>query len=227
MKHVPHPVLIPLFALALLPTAALAHPAATDAATSPTTSAATARAAQPTTPAGGTPASTTTRAAAGEPGDQALVTPERAMTSPPVRVRVPTLAISSTLERLSTSSNGELAAPRAWQQAGWFAEGARPGAVGPAVIAGHVDSPDGPAVFARLSQITPGTLVEVDRRDGTTVRFRVDRTQVVAKNNFPTSAVYGPTPDPQLRLITCDGPYVRSSGGYQDNLVVFATQVPT
>jgi hypothetical protein len=30
-------------------------------------------------------------------------------------------------------------------------------------------------------------------------------------------------PTPQLRLITCDGPFDRSTGHYTENLVVFAT----
>lgn len=150
---------------------------------------------------------------------------DRARASEPVGVRVPSLGISSTLEDLRTDASGRLQSPKEWQQAGWFAEGAVPGEIGPAVVAGHVDSPTGPAVFARLGELAPGDLVEVERADGEVARFRVDRAEVVAKDDFPTEAVYGPTPDPQLRLITCDGPYVRSSGGYQDNLVVFASEV--
>ncbi|SDR74552.1 Sortase family protein [Nocardioides scoriae] len=154
-----------------------------------------------------------------------LVTPERSGDAAPVRVRIPSLDVSSTLEELRTDRRGQLEAPRAWQQAGWFADGTAPGAPGPAVIAGHVDSPDGPAVFARLSDLRPGDTIEVDQADGATVRFQVDRTQVVPKDGFPTRDVYGPTPDAQLRLITCDGPYVESAGGYQDNFVVYASEV--
>jgi hypothetical protein len=42
------------------------------------------------------------------------------------------------------------------------------------------------------------------------------------KSRFPTEAAYGPTPDRALRLVTCGGDYVRSAGGYQDNVVVLA-----
>lgn len=150
---------------------------------------------------------------------------DRAQASAPVGVRVESLGISSTLETLRTDAAGRLESPKQWQQAGWFADGAVPGEIGPAVVAGHVDSPTGPAVFARLGELEPGDLVEVERADGEVARFRVDRAEVVAKDDFPTEAVYGPTPDAQLRLITCDGPYVRSSGGYQGNLVVFASEV--
>lgn len=143
----------------------------------------------------------------------------------PVAVRVPGLGIDSSLEDLQVDDAGRLESPRRWQRAGWFADGTRPGAVGPAVVAGHVDSPTGPAVFARLGELGRGDRVQVERQDGSVVTFEVDRTAVVGKDDFPTEEVYGPTPDAQLRLITCDGPYVRSSGGYQANLVVWATEV--
>lgn len=143
----------------------------------------------------------------------------------PVAVRIPQLGVDSSLEDLQVDDAGRLTSPRRWQQAGWFADGTAPGDVGPAVIAGHVDSPTGPAVFARLGELGQGDRVEVERADGSVAVFEVDRTAVAGKDDFPTDEVYGPTPDAQLRLITCDGPYVRSSGGYQDNLVVWATEV--
>ena len=46
------------------------------------------------------------------------------------------------------------------------------------------------------------------------------------KAAFPTAEVYGPTPDAQLRLITCGGDFDRSRRGYADNVVVFARQGP-
>lgn len=214
MKRLPHAAIVPLFALALVPTAVVWQSAG-PVPDRPATSSAAAPGAVASAP---TPSSSSATVAP-------MIRPQQARTPVPTRVQVPSLGIDSSLEHLHTAADGELKAPRAWQRAGWFAEGTRPGATGPAVIAGHVDSPDGPAVFARLSEVTPGDLVIVQRRDGTTARFRVDRTRLVPKDGFPTAAVYGPTPDAQLRLITCDGPYVATSGGYQDNLVVFASEV--
>jgi sortase (surface protein transpeptidase) len=48
--------------------------------------------------------------------------------------------------------------------AGWFTGGPMPGQLGPAVIAGHVDSRTGPAVFHRLRDLRPGDQIRV--RDG-------------------------------------------------------------
>lgn len=130
---------------------------------------------------------------------------------------------TSKLEKLSLLDDGSLAAPKDPDRAGWYAGGTVPGEVGPAVIAGHVDSTTGPAVFFDLQRVGRGDLVSVELSDGSRSRFRVDRVITTAKKGFPTDAVFGPTPDAELRLITCSGPYDRETG-YLDNTIVFATK---
>jgi hypothetical protein len=94
--------------------------------------------------------------------------------------------------------------------------------VGPSVIAGHVDSRTGPAVFYRLRDLRPGNALLVDRADGTRLRFVVERASSFPKSGFPTAAVFGPVPSAALRLVTCAGDFDRARGSYRDNLVVFA-----
>jgi hypothetical protein len=48
---------------------------------------------------------------------------------------------------------------------------------------------------------------------------------VVDKNAFPTGRVYGPTPVPELRLITCGGEFDHSARRYLRNVVVSAALV--
>jgi len=55
--------------------------------------------------------------------------------------------------------------------------------------------------------------------------FRVYAVRKFAKTLFPTSAVYGPTVDPELHLITCGGAFDRATGTYLSNIVVFSSQV--
>jgi sortase (surface protein transpeptidase) len=112
--------------------------------------------------------------------------------------------------------------PEDFGRAGWFAGGPAPGRPGPAVIAGHVDSMKGPAVFYRLRDLRPGDEVRVERADGARLRFVVDTTRSFPKAGFPTSTVFGPTPEAALRLVTCAGSFDRARGSYRDNLVVFA-----
>jgi sortase (surface protein transpeptidase) len=140
----------------------------------------------------------------------------------PVRVRVPAAGVDSELLRLGTDATGALVPPDDFDRAGWFTGGAVPGDVGPAVVAGHVDSVDGPAVFARIGELGPGDEVQVDRADGTTARFTVTEVARYPKTAFPTEAVYGPTPRAELRLVTCGGEFDRSRRSYVDNVVVTA-----
>ena len=77
-------------------------------------------------------------------------------------------------------------------------------------------------MFFRLSTLQPGRTVEVSRPDGSTARFVVTKLMEVAKSAFPTKLVYGPTPDAELRLVTCGGSFDSSTGHYVDNIIVFA-----
>jgi hypothetical protein len=140
---------------------------------------------------------------------------------PPTRLRVEAIGVDTSLETLRLGTNGELQPPKTNERAGWYADGTAPGDVGPAVLAGHVDSRQGPAVFYRLREITAGDKIEVTRGDRT-VTFTVTATAWYPKKAFPTEGVYGPTPDRQLRLITCGGVFDRSLRSYKDNLVVYA-----
>ena len=106
--------------------------------------------------------------------------------------------------------------------AGWYTGSPRPGTVGSAIIAGHVDSRSGPGIFFWLRTLRPGDRVYVGRADGTMAVFTVTRIKKFAKDQFPTAAVYGPVPDAELRLITCGGIFDRSLGSYLSNVVVFA-----
>jgi len=148
--------------------------------------------------------------------------PLTASTSLPVRLLIPAIGVDTALQPLRLSSDGSLQAPSAWQVAGWYAGGIRPGQPGPAVIAGHVDSLYGPAVFFRLRQLHHGDQVIVERQDRQTLVFLVDAVDHFPKDNFPTELVYGPTPLPELRLITCGGDFDPHTLSYLDNLVVSA-----
>ncbi len=141
----------------------------------------------------------------------------------PARITIPSIGVDSALVDLGIAGDGTIQVPTDVQQAGWLGTSPAPGQRGPAVIAGHVDSKTGPAVFFKLRTLAVGASIIVTRRDGSQVTFTVDGSQNFAKTGFPTQATYGPVPGPALRLITCGGDYVKSAGGYQDNLVVFAS----
>jgi LPXTG-site transpeptidase (sortase) family protein len=143
---------------------------------------------------------------------------------PPTRLRISAIGVDAPLEDLRLDANGALKPPADFDHAGWYADGSKPGDVGPAVIAGHVDSRKGPAVFFRLHELHPGDKVEVARGTGW-VTFRILAVRRYPKTQFPTDEVYAPTPNAQLRLITCGGAFDTTRRSYMDNVVVYAVLI--
>ena len=143
----------------------------------------------------------------------------------PTRIRIAAIQVDSSLESLVLDAQHQLGTPKDFSKAGWWRDGVAPGDVGAAVIAGHVDNKQGPAVFFALSSLKAGDLIEVDR-GGQVVKFRVTQTQQYPKNAFPTNRVYSPTPGPELRLITCGGVFDPTHNSYRDNIVIYALWIP-
>ncbi|MGH3394501.1 MAG: class F sortase [Streptosporangiaceae bacterium] len=143
----------------------------------------------------------------------------------PVRLWIPKIAVSTPLVRLGRLPDGSLEVPKEWDRAGWYDEGPRPGQPGPAVILGHVDSTSGPAVFYRLIKLRPGDIVRVGLANRRILSFRVQRIARYPKDKFPTEAVYFPTLERELRLITCGGSFDEAVRHYRDNVVVYATLI--
>lgn len=144
----------------------------------------------------------------------------------PVAIDIPSLRVHSELETLDVDATGMLEVPEDVAVAGWWSAGPVPGADGAAVIVGHLDSHRSPGVFSRVPTMERGDRIEVRRADGSTVVFAVHALEQYSKDNLPARRIYGPTPGPELRLITCGGRFDRGSKSYQDNIVVFAHQLP-
>ncbi|MFC5748519.1 class F sortase, partial [Actinomadura rugatobispora] len=174
---------------------------------------------RPRTPAAPEPA----RAMAADAPEPARAMAADAQAAAPSRVRIPSIKVSAGIVPLAIDRSGTLAAPEGYDVAGWNEAGPEPGERGTAVIAGHVDSRTGPAVFYRLRELRAGDRVEVDRADGSTARFRVTRVVRHSKNGVP-DAVYRPAAGPELRLVTCGGTFDRARGGYRDNIIVYAAR---
>jgi sortase (surface protein transpeptidase) len=140
----------------------------------------------------------------------------------PVHISIPAIGVSAPVIPLRRNRDHTLQVPKNFARAGWFLGGPEPGETGPAIVAGHVDSKTGPAVFYRLRALLPGDRIKITLADRTVVRFVVTWGIAVQKKRFPWQRVAGGTAQPALRVITCDGAFDRSTGHYVDNYVVFA-----
>ncbi|MFE0806560.1 class F sortase [Streptomyces sp. NPDC058794] len=143
--------------------------------------------------------------------------------SPPDRIRIPAIGVDAPMTGLGLTPSGSLDVPPAEEEnlAGWYEAGTTPGETGTAIVAGHVDNAEGPAVFYRLGALEKDSLIEVGRQDGGVAVFAVDAVEVYEAEDFPDEKVYGAADRPELRVITCGGDYARGTG-YQGNVVVFA-----
>jgi len=165
----------------------------------------------------------------GPPPTGVVAAPARPVTlarvSRPAYLSIPVIGVHTRLIQLGLTAQGTLQVPASTSVAGWYTGSPRPGQIGSAVIAGHIDSYQGPGVFFRLHLLRPGDRVYVRRANGTLAVFRVYAERSYAKDHFPTQWVYGPAPDPELRLITCGGVFDPAIGSYLSNVVIYATQI--
>ena len=152
------------------------------------------------------------------------VTDARMQAPNPAVIRIPRLEVEASIIPLGLQEDGSIEVPEDPDQAGWWLGGPEPGETGPAVILGHVDSQEeGPAVFFYLQYLDPGDEIHIDRVDGPTITYMVESTERHDKDEFPTDAVYGPTEQPTLRLVTCGGDFDFGVRTYEDNVIVFAS----
>ncbi|MEV0574162.1 class F sortase [Streptomyces sp. NBC_01463] len=188
-------------------------------------------AAAPVAPAPAAPAAPAAPVPASSP---AVTVPRQATPGPsvapalprslPTRLKIPAIAVDAPFTPLAIGASGRLDAPPPNDRnlAGWFKDGVTPGERGASIVAGHVDTMTGPAVFLQLRFLRPGATVDITRADGSVATFKVDTVETFSKAKFPDKRVYADTPDAQLRLITCGGNYDKKAKDYEDNVVVFA-----
>ncbi|GGX83468.1 class F sortase [Streptomyces fructofermentans] len=139
------------------------------------------------------------------------------------RIRIPAIQVDAPVTPVGLDTAGWVDAPPPEDPnlAGWFSGAVSPGEKGTAVMVGHVDNKQGPAVFYGLGALKKENRVEVQREDGKTAVFEIYGIEVFEKNNFPGDRVYGSNGTPELRVITCGGGFSKQNG-YDGNVVVFA-----
>lgn len=144
----------------------------------------------------------------------------------PVSVTAPAVGIDAALTPVGLNDDGSMAVPPTTDIVGWYDLGPVPGARGPAVLAGHVDSRTGPGAFFRLRDLRPGDEIHVALQNESAVRFVVERVESHPKDQLPVNQIWDDTTEPVLRLITCGGGFDRSRRSYRENIVVFARLAP-
>lgn len=143
----------------------------------------------------------------------------------PAWLVIPAIGVSTDLIKLGLTPENTLEVPPTAAIAGWYTKSPRPGELGAAIIAGHIDSKLGPGVFYHLRDLRRGQFIYVIQANHTVAVFEVTSKRMYSKSSFPDSVIYGPVPDAELRLITCGGTFDYATGSYLSNTVVTAVLV--
>ena len=150
-----------------------------------------------------------------------------AVASLTVRLVIPRIGVDAPVTARGVDADGVMQNPDGPEDVVWYDFTARPGQGDNAVFSGHLDYHDyGPAVFARLQEVTAGDLVEVRLEDGTVHRYAVTLSVLYPADLAPSREIVGPTGRDMVTLVTCGGTWQGRPRGYSHRLVVRADHLP-
>ncbi|GAA3092642.1 hypothetical protein GCM10017562_74940 [Streptomyces roseofulvus] len=146
----------------------------------------------------------------------------------PRELVIPRLGLRAPIDRVGVADDGQMEVPKDPDRVGWYRYSPAPGADrGSSVVVGHVDAKGlGLGVLYGLTEVRKGDRVRVVRDDGTTLTYEITARRTLTKAALVRSAVFDRDGPALLNLVTCAGPYLPDKGGYQNNLVVTAAEVP-
>lgn len=139
----------------------------------------------------------------------------------PVSLAVPAIDITADLEPVGVLENGQMGVPSTENGVAWFEPGVSPGEQGNAVLAGHVDSRTGPAIFYDLQELEAGDEIKITDEKGEILTFVVQRAESYDRKDAPMEEIFGATDSRNLNLITCTGTFDQSEGTHDKRLVVY------
>jgi len=134
----------------------------------------------------------------------------------PVRLVIPAIGVNHQADAAGDHQQRHTAGFRSARRSPGGSPAARvPGAVGAAIIAGHIDSYSGAGGIFPAEGLAPrpGHRRDPCERIGGQVQDHRG-TPPTPRTVFRRPKVYGPVPDPELRLITCGGQFDYATGSY-------------
>ncbi len=139
----------------------------------------------------------------------------------PERLSIPSINVDAEVEHVGQLPDGQMDVPKNDHNVGWYQPGAKPGEMGNAVIAGHVDNKTGPSVFFDLGNLEPGDVISVSDKNGKVYDFKVKKVESYPRNEAPLEKVFGTSSQSGLNLITCTGTFNRDAGTHEERMVVY------
>lgn len=140
----------------------------------------------------------------------------------PRRIKIPKLRVNALVEHVGTSSDGSMGTPTRPLNTAWYHQGPKPGQIGSAVIAGHIDWWYGKkAVFEKLDTLKIGDKLSIEDDRGVNTVFIVRAKRSFSIKDDATSVFLSYDGKAHLNLVTCTGVWDRTAKAYSKRLVVF------
>lgn len=144
----------------------------------------------------------------------------------PVRLKIPTIKVDADIRYVGRAKDGSMGVPKLPRETAWYALGVKPGDVGNAVIAGHVDWWYGAiGVFKNLHTLKPGDIITVQDEKGVSTSFVVRETKEYTGNDDTTEVFVTYDGKSHLNLVTCSGLWNKITKKYTKRLVVFTDKI--
>ena len=146
----------------------------------------------------------------------------------PRRLRIPRIGVDAAVESVGNDLVGgnAIGTPSNFTNVGWYNKGPLPGAIGTAVIDGHLSGKKIPhAVFYYLHTLHQGDIVEVDDSTGTIQIFTVLLVKTYTYTDTTDEVFQGDTSHRRLNLITCGGRWMPQVKLFSERTVVYTERI--
>jgi len=141
----------------------------------------------------------------------------------PIHIAIPAIGVHAAIEEVGLTALGAMDVPKDPNTTGWYSPGTRPGNIGSAVIAGHVNSPTSAnTVFTDLSSISVGDVITITGSDDVSRSFIVRLKKMYAADDDAEDIFTSHDGASHLNLITCAGNWDSALRSYTERLIVFA-----
>lgn len=140
----------------------------------------------------------------------------------PKTLKIPSLQISARIRQVGTTLSGEPIAPKNINDVGWYEGSSRPGNDGAVLLNGHLAGPTKTGIFTDIQALHVGDEIVVQRGDGQSTTYAVERIQEYTGGQIDMSAAISSV-DPTkkgLNLVTT----LNKFSGTEKRIIVFAVQ---
>lgn len=161
-----------------------------------------------------------------EPTPQ-TITEHKVAPDEPRMLKIAKLGIDARVLSMGVNLDNTIQAPINIYDSGWYKDSAKPGQPGAVFINAHASGPTREGLFAYLDTLQIGDEIEVEKGDGTTVKYRVVHNETIDLKKIDMSKVLSTYNGAEkgLNLMTCNGSWLQDSRTYDHRTMIYTEQV--